>query len=49
MVSRRIRTFNKYVTNRHLRGFAHRSHGPFALLYSWHLLPHSCLVEEHPS
>ena len=32
MVSRRIRTFNRYVTNRLLRGFAHRSHGPFAVL-----------------
>ena len=27
-----IRTFNKYVTNRVLRGFANRSHGPFAII-----------------
>ncbi len=28
----RIRTFNKYVTNRIFRVFASRSHGPFALI-----------------
>src|SRR6266566_7701478 len=28
----RIRTFNKYVTNRVLRGFANRSLGPFAII-----------------
>ena len=29
----RIRIFNKYVTNRLLRGFASRSLGPFAILH----------------
>ena len=33
MFSDRIRVFNKYVTNRLLRGFASRSHGPFAVIY----------------
>ena len=28
----RIRIFNKYVTNRLLRGFANLSHGPFAII-----------------
>src|SRR6266536_5748462 len=28
----RIRFFNKYVTNRLLRGFAKLSHGPFAII-----------------
>src|SRR6266852_9174903 len=28
----RIRTFNKYVTNRVLRGFAYLSRGPFAII-----------------
>jgi deazaflavin-dependent oxidoreductase (nitroreductase family) len=32
MSHRRIRTFNKYVTNRILRGFASFSHGPFAII-----------------
>ena len=32
MLRNRIRTFNKYVTNRILRGFASRSRGPFAII-----------------
>jgi len=32
MLSDRIRVFNKYVTNRLLRGFASRSRGPFAVI-----------------
>jgi deazaflavin-dependent oxidoreductase (nitroreductase family) len=32
MFSDRIRVFNKYVTNRLLRGFASRSRGPFAVI-----------------
>lgn len=32
MARDRLRTFNKYVTNRVLRGFAHSSRGPFAIL-----------------
>ncbi len=32
MFSDRIRVFNKYVTNRIFRGFASRSHGPFAVV-----------------
>ncbi len=32
MARDRIRTFNKYVTNRVLRGFAHSSRGPFAVI-----------------
>ena len=28
----RVRTFNKHVTNRVLRGFTHLSHGPFAII-----------------
>jgi deazaflavin-dependent oxidoreductase (nitroreductase family) len=32
MFSDRIRIFNKYVTNRLLRGLANASHGPFAIL-----------------
>ena len=32
MLRDRIRTFNKYVTNRVLRGFANGSHGPFAII-----------------
>ncbi len=32
MLRNRIRTFNKYVTNRLLRGFASFSHGPFAII-----------------
>jgi deazaflavin-dependent oxidoreductase (nitroreductase family) len=32
MMSDRMRVFNKYVTNRALRGFAHLSFGPFALV-----------------
>ncbi len=32
MPHKRIRTFNKYVTNRITRGFASFSHGPFALI-----------------
>ena len=32
MLRDRIRTFNKYVTNRLLRGFANSSHGPFAVI-----------------
>src|SRR5947209_19998217 len=32
MLRNRIRTFNKYVTNRILRGFASCSRGPFAIL-----------------
>ena len=33
MVLTRIRYFNKYVTNRILRGFAKSSRGPFAVIY----------------
>jgi deazaflavin-dependent oxidoreductase (nitroreductase family) len=33
MLPKRLRTFNKYVTNRILRGFAGRSHGPFAIIH----------------
>ena len=33
MLPKRIRIFNKYVTNRALRGFAGRSHGPFAIIH----------------
>lgn len=32
MARDRLRTFNKYVTNRVLRRFAHSSRGPFAIL-----------------
>ena len=32
MLRDRIRIFNKYFTNRVLRVFAHRSHGPFAVI-----------------
>ena len=32
MMSDRMRVFNKYVTNRVLRGLAHLSFGPFALV-----------------
>src|SRR5437868_10847096 len=32
MLRNRIRTFNKYVTNRILRGFASCSRGPFAII-----------------
>src|SRR5437588_13016363 len=32
MLRNRIRTFNKYVTNRILRGFANFSRGPFAII-----------------
>ena len=32
MLPHRIRIFNKYVTNRLLRGFASLSHGPFAII-----------------
>jgi deazaflavin-dependent oxidoreductase (nitroreductase family) len=32
MFPNRIRIFNKYVTNRILRGFASFSHGPFAII-----------------
>ncbi len=32
MMSDRMRVFNKYVTNRALRGLAHLSFGPFALV-----------------
>ena len=32
MTHNRIRTFNKYVTNRITRRFASFSHGPFALI-----------------
>ncbi|MFL5628288.1 MAG: nitroreductase family deazaflavin-dependent oxidoreductase [Ktedonobacteraceae bacterium] len=32
MLRNRMRTFNKYVTNRILRGFASWSHGPFAII-----------------
>ena len=32
MLPDRIRVFNKYVTNRVLRGFANLSHGPFAVI-----------------
>jgi deazaflavin-dependent oxidoreductase (nitroreductase family) len=32
MLRDRVRVFNKYVTNRVLRGLAHRHHGPFALV-----------------
>jgi len=32
MLRDRIRTFNKYVTNRLLRRFANSSHGPFAII-----------------
>lgn len=32
MAHDRIRTFNKHVTNRILRGFAHSSRGPFAVI-----------------
>ncbi len=33
MLRDRIRIFNKYVTNRLLRGFASFSHGPFAIIH----------------
>jgi deazaflavin-dependent oxidoreductase (nitroreductase family) len=33
MLRDRIRVFNKYVTNRLLRGFASVSHGPFAVIH----------------
>ena len=32
MLRNRMRIFNKYVTNRVLRGFASFSHGPFAII-----------------
>lgn len=32
MLRNRIRVFNKYVTNRLLRGFVHLSLGPFAII-----------------
>lgn len=32
MLPDRTRIFNKYVTNRLLRGFVHLSHGPFAII-----------------
>ncbi len=32
MLPKRIRIFNKYVTNRVFRGFASVSHGPFAII-----------------
>src|SRR5436305_13379899 len=32
MLSSRIRTFNKYITNPLLRRFANASHGPFAVI-----------------
>ena len=32
MLPKRIRIFNKYVTNRVLRGFTSFSHGPFAII-----------------
>lgn len=33
MLPKRLRTFNKYVTNRILRGFANCSRGPFAIIH----------------
>jgi deazaflavin-dependent oxidoreductase (nitroreductase family) len=33
MLPDRIRTFNKYVTNRLLRGFTNCSRGPFAIIH----------------
>jgi deazaflavin-dependent oxidoreductase (nitroreductase family) len=33
MLPDRIRTFNKHVTNRVLRGFTNFSHGPFAIIH----------------
>ena len=33
MLPDRIRTFNKHVTNRILRGFTNFSHGPFAIIH----------------
>lgn len=33
MLPDRIRTFNKYVTNRLLRRFVYSSHGPFAIIH----------------
>ena len=33
MLPKRLRIFNKYVTNRILRGFAIRGNGPFAIIH----------------
>lgn len=33
MLPKRLRTFNKYVTNRIFRGFASRSNSPFAIIH----------------